>query len=198
VFIGVKTAMENLARYIIRASFSQERMSYVEEDGIVVYRSKDGAEQKVFDALEWLVPPLAGCSHVPDKAEQMVRSYGYYIQTTMFPAATGTSRTKTASYRASSHNVHRGEGGTMMPGITRSRPQKVFLLAIVVLCSTWSISGCQTVPTKANSDRLLEMITAEKESQRCRDYDFQVVVNGQKEVIRGKACARAEEPDRGR
>jgi hypothetical protein len=71
-------AMENLARYVIRASFSQERMSYVEEDGIVVYRSKDGAEQKVFDALEWLVPPLAGCSHVPDKGEQMVRDYGYY------------------------------------------------------------------------------------------------------------------------
>ena len=86
----------------------------------------------------------------------------------------------------------------MMPSIMRSRPQKAFFLAIVVLCSTWSISGCQSVPTKANSERLLEIITAETESQRCRDYDFQVVVNGQKEVIRGKACARAEEPDRGR
>jgi hypothetical protein len=53
-------------------------MSYVEEDGIVVYRSKDGAEQKVFDALEWLVPTLWGCSHVPDKGEQMVRYYRYY------------------------------------------------------------------------------------------------------------------------
>jgi len=50
-------------------------MSYVEEDGIVVYRSKDGARQKVFDALEWLA---AMCSHVPDKGEQMVRYYGYY------------------------------------------------------------------------------------------------------------------------
>ena len=47
--------MENLARYVIRASFSQERMSYVEEDGTVVSRSKDGAEQEVFDAPEWLV-----------------------------------------------------------------------------------------------------------------------------------------------
>ena len=70
-----ETAMENLARYVIRASFSQERMSYVEEDAIVVYRSKDGAAQKVFDALEWLA---AMCSHVPDKGEQMVRYYGYY------------------------------------------------------------------------------------------------------------------------
>lgn len=69
--------MENLARYIIWASFSPERMSYVEEDGIVVYRSKDGAGQKVFDALEWLVPTLSGWSHVPDKGEQMVRYYGH-------------------------------------------------------------------------------------------------------------------------
>jgi hypothetical protein len=50
-------------------------MSYVEEDGIVVYRSKDGAAREVFDALEWLA---AMCSHVPDKGEQMVRYYGYY------------------------------------------------------------------------------------------------------------------------
>ena len=65
--------MENLARYIIRASFSQERMSYVEQDGTAVYQSKEGAEQKVFDALERLVPTLSGCFHVPDEGEQMVR-----------------------------------------------------------------------------------------------------------------------------
>jgi len=45
-------AMENLARYIIRASFSQERMTYVKEESKVVYRSKGGKNQKVFDALE--------------------------------------------------------------------------------------------------------------------------------------------------
>jgi hypothetical protein len=46
--------VENLARYIIRASFSQERMSYIPEESEVIYRSKDGKEEKVFDALEWL------------------------------------------------------------------------------------------------------------------------------------------------
>ncbi len=46
--------MENLARYIIRASFSQERMSYHRETGHVEYKSKDGSQAKVFDALEWL------------------------------------------------------------------------------------------------------------------------------------------------
>jgi hypothetical protein len=33
------TAMENLARTIIRASFSQERMQYLDQEGTVVYRS---------------------------------------------------------------------------------------------------------------------------------------------------------------
>ena len=62
IFPQDETAMENLARYIIRASFSQERMQYLAEPSKVVYRAKDGIEQKVFDApvsstgqaLEWL------------------------------------------------------------------------------------------------------------------------------------------------
>jgi hypothetical protein len=34
-------AMENLARYIVRASFSQEKMTYIQEESKVVYQSKD-------------------------------------------------------------------------------------------------------------------------------------------------------------
>ena len=78
-------SMETLARYIIRASFSQERMNYYRETGHVEYRSKDGKETKVFDALEWLAampggakPCEDGCSHVPNKGEQMARYYGFY------------------------------------------------------------------------------------------------------------------------
>ena len=56
------TAMENLARYIIRAPFSQERMQYLDQEGRIVYaskacpgpRSEDGNSTKVFDALELL------------------------------------------------------------------------------------------------------------------------------------------------
>ena len=70
-----ETSMENLARYIIRASFSQERMRYLEKEGAVVYRSKDGKDQKTFPALDWLA---AMCSHIPNCGEQMVRYYGYY------------------------------------------------------------------------------------------------------------------------
>jgi hypothetical protein len=72
---GDETAMENLARYIVRASFSQERMTYIRDESKVIYQSKDGKAEKVFDVLEWLA---AMCSHVPNKGEQMVRYYGYY------------------------------------------------------------------------------------------------------------------------
>ncbi len=53
--------LENLARYIIRASFSQERMTYVAAqdslDGVakVIYESKNGKTSKTFEALDWLV-----------------------------------------------------------------------------------------------------------------------------------------------
>jgi hypothetical protein len=71
-------AMEKLAHYIIRASFSQERMTYLPEESKVIYQSKacsrrrsgNGKEEKIFDALEWLA---AMSSHVPDKRELMVR-----------------------------------------------------------------------------------------------------------------------------
>ena len=72
---GEEQAMENLARYIIRASFSQERITYIPDQSMVVYQSRDGKHEKTFDALEWLA---AMCSHVPKKGEQMVRYYGYY------------------------------------------------------------------------------------------------------------------------
>jgi hypothetical protein len=51
-----ETAMENLARYIIRASFSQERKQSLAEPLKVVYRAKDGTEGKVFDALNGWLP----------------------------------------------------------------------------------------------------------------------------------------------
>ena len=65
-----ETSMGNLARYIIRASFSQKRMTYHRKTSQVEYQSKDGTQTKIFDALEWLA---AMCSHVPNKGEQMAR-----------------------------------------------------------------------------------------------------------------------------
>src|SRR4030042_1371924 len=72
---GEEEATENLARYIIRASFLQERMTYLSEESKVIYESKDGKEEKAFDALEWLATMTW---HVPYKGAPSVRCYGYY------------------------------------------------------------------------------------------------------------------------
>jgi hypothetical protein len=76
-----KTGLGNLARYIIRACFSQERMVYVPAedatDGVakVVYTSKDGKSRNIFNALDWLAMLV---THIPGRYEQMVRYYGWY------------------------------------------------------------------------------------------------------------------------
>jgi hypothetical protein len=66
IHLGEEEGMENIARYIIRASFSQERMTYLSEESKVIYESKDGKGEKVFDALEWLA---AMGSHVPGQVD---------------------------------------------------------------------------------------------------------------------------------
>lgn len=70
-----RDALEKLAHYIIRCQFSQERMTYIEQSGTVIYRSKDGHTTKSFSALDWLAMII---SHIPRHGEQMVRYYGYY------------------------------------------------------------------------------------------------------------------------
>ena len=68
-------SMENLARYIIRASFSQERLSYLSESSRVIYKSKDGSDTEEFDSLDFIA---CLSSHIPNKNEQMVRYLGFY------------------------------------------------------------------------------------------------------------------------
>ena len=74
-----KISTENLARYIIRASFSQERMKYYPDQSKVTYQSKYGKDVKEFGCLEWMA---ALVSHIPDRGGQTVRYLGYYSNVT--------------------------------------------------------------------------------------------------------------------
>ena len=71
---------EALGQYIIRNSFSVERLSYIKETGSVIYRSKmtHGENKRnfqVYSAEEF----IAGITqHIPEKSAQMVRYYGWY------------------------------------------------------------------------------------------------------------------------
>ena len=75
-----ETASGNPEKYIVRASFSQERMLYIpaekSADGSakVAYQSKDGKTEQTFDALDWLARLVV---HIPNKYEQLVRYAGY-------------------------------------------------------------------------------------------------------------------------
>ena len=80
----------------------------------------------------------------------------------------------------------------MMPNIMRICLRNAIHFAILVLCSSCLIIGCQTVPTKMNSGSLLQLAIAERDSAQCRDYAYQAVVNGREEIIRGKACPRSQ------
>jgi hypothetical protein len=48
-------------------------MQYLDQEGTVVYTSKDGETTKSFHALEWLANL---CSHMPNRGEEMVRYPG--------------------------------------------------------------------------------------------------------------------------
>jgi len=75
IYPGDGQSMENISRYIIRASFSTERLNYLSEDLKVIYKSKTGNDSKEFDAVDFIA---SICSHIPEKSEQMVRYTGYY------------------------------------------------------------------------------------------------------------------------
>jgi hypothetical protein len=63
--------MENPARYIIHASFSQERLCYLPKELLIIYRCKDNRQEKSFDAKDSLA---AMRSHIPDQRELILSS----------------------------------------------------------------------------------------------------------------------------
>ena len=81
IFSYDQAGLGNLARYIIRACFSQERMVYISaensHDGTakVIYTSKDRKSRKTFNSMDWLARLV---THIPGRYEQTVRYYGWY------------------------------------------------------------------------------------------------------------------------
>jgi hypothetical protein len=74
-------AIERLARYIVRAPISQERLKYIPDNksdngsGNAVYEGKTTYKIETFSAIDFLARLT---THIPNKREQTVRYYGYY------------------------------------------------------------------------------------------------------------------------
>lgn len=71
--------LKRVAQYIIRNPFSEQKMTYNQENGTVIYRSRMHAKTKrnfeIFSAEDFIA---AITQHIPEKGFQMVRYYGWY------------------------------------------------------------------------------------------------------------------------
>jgi hypothetical protein len=74
-----REGLERVACYIVRNSFSLEKITYNEQTGSVIYRSKKNYNTKrnfeVFSAEDFIG---AITQHIPDKFFQNIRYYGWY------------------------------------------------------------------------------------------------------------------------
>lgn len=71
---------ERLSRYILRNTFSVEKITYVEETGQVIYQFKmtHGKNRKNFEVYKADAFIAAITQHIPQKSFQVVRYYGWY------------------------------------------------------------------------------------------------------------------------
>ncbi len=71
---------ERLSRYILRNTFSIEKMTFVEETGHVIYQAKMtyGKNRKNFEVYKADAFIAAITQHIPQKSFQMIRYYGWY------------------------------------------------------------------------------------------------------------------------
>jgi len=74
-----RAELENLAQYILRHSFSVEKMTYIADSSRVIYHSRLNPATRrnfeVFPATDFLA---AISQHIPEKGAQTVKYYGYY------------------------------------------------------------------------------------------------------------------------
>ncbi len=77
---GDERGMENLAQYIIRNTFSLEKLKYYEKTDSVIYHSKmtHGKNKKNFEIFSPLEFIAAITQHIPEQSFQLVRYYGWY------------------------------------------------------------------------------------------------------------------------
>jgi len=74
-----RAELEKMAQYILRHSFSVEKMTYFPQTGRVIYHSRLNPTTRrnfeVFTATDFLA---AITQHIPEKGAQTVKYYGYY------------------------------------------------------------------------------------------------------------------------
>ena len=71
-----KPEAERIGKYMVRPILALERLSFLEQEGKILYRhGDDGAKLERMDYPEFVARVT---SHIPDKGQVMVRYYGLY------------------------------------------------------------------------------------------------------------------------
>ena len=80
-----KVGQEALTQYIMRNTFAEEKITYIEDTGQVLYRSDmtHGKNKKNFELLPAEEFIARVTQHIPEKGFQMVRYYGWYSNRSM-------------------------------------------------------------------------------------------------------------------
>nr|NIR58509.1 hypothetical protein [Gammaproteobacteria bacterium]NIV74561.1 hypothetical protein [Gammaproteobacteria bacterium] len=93
-------ARQRLARYMNRAPFSLDKMTYHASSATVIYRSKLHATLKrnfqLMPGAQWLRLLL---QHIPDRYEHLVRYYGYTSQPNSRPASQAVTAARLTTVR---------------------------------------------------------------------------------------------------
>jgi hypothetical protein len=101
-----KPQAERIGKYMTRPVLSLERLSLLEREAKVGYRSsEDGGEQETMDYLEFIARVT---SHIPDKGQVMVRYYGLYAN----------------AHRGKMRKEKRGNSLRLVEDARRRRPSK--------------------------------------------------------------------------
>jgi len=107
---GDAAGRKKLAQYMLRAPFSLEKMTYLAETGMVVYRSQMHKSLKrnfqLMPGAQWLA---LLCRHIPDRFEHLVRYVGWY-----------STRCRGARARAAALAVPAAEDGEVVAARARS------------------------------------------------------------------------------
>jgi hypothetical protein len=132
-----------LAEYLLRASFSLEKITWNESSGKVIYRSKRSWHTKrnfqIFEAVDFLA---ATVEHIPPKGQQTVRYYGLYSNKIRGMAA------KTGRLRPEMRDALRPEPQENSPSDFKMTNRKC--VALPKICSTLSEILTQTDPSHEN------------------------------------------------
>ena len=121
-----REALVRLAQYVVHASFSSEKIRYVEKTGCVMYKSRLHQGKKrnfeVLDAIEFL---HRVCLHIPGHYEALIRYYGHYANPAKLDKILGIQNRYSKSAYVLNKGSYAARGKRKKLGLEIERPLNI-------------------------------------------------------------------------